>query len=195
MNRSPDDGPVLDLDATDATDAGGPAERVPFSQVRVPLRVVAVVAVVVAAVAVWGTRAVDDDRVRREQSAALRLVVSVFPGTDLAGGGDYLTGSFTGALTVVNAGPLPVRITDVSSATAGLRISPAGPGPAVTVPAGEGRQVDVGVGVVCRAWARRVPVDLVMSVTTADGRRRAQRRSLDPGAWSDVLRRSCPAAF
>ena len=151
---------MLDLDTPDAD---APAERLLLSQARVPLWVLAVVAVVVAAVAV------------EELDVAVQAVGA--------------------ELTVVNAGALPVEINDVRSATAGVRINPVGPDSGVTVAAGEGRKVYVGMGVVCRTWGRRMPIDLVLSVTTADGRRRVERRPLDPGAWLDTLQNNCPPAF
>jgi len=185
---------VLDLDSPDP-DVGAPLDPLRLRDVHLPLWVVALVAIGCVVIAVALTRAWDENRSRREQQAVVNLIVSVPQDVRMSGGGNEPIAGYNGRLQVVNAGPLPVTVEAVSSFSDGIRVNRnGGAGGAVTVPSGAVRQVDIGVGLVCREWDREQPIELAVDVTTADGNhhRQASSVNIQGTPWLEALVSACP---
>jgi hypothetical protein len=181
----------LDLDSEDP-DRRPPPAQIRLRAVRVPLWVVALVAVGVVVPTVGVTRARDDERFRRvqqQQAVTLRASVVEASGTVTGPLEDLL---LVGTLRIVNGGPLPVKLGKLETIASGATLS--GDAHGQVISAASAADVTIQMHVNCVWWDHALPVDLRLDATTTDGVRRSTVSPIlgdDSAGWARMMTDIC----
>jgi hypothetical protein len=144
----------------------------------VPLWALAAVAVGVAVVAVGLTHVWDGTRAEqaKQARAAVAIEVTVPAARDpLVGWSAGHHFEYSATMHVTNTGPRPIDLGPVSGAAAGLIMRRNDLAHSFVAP-GRATDVPVDLSVDCRDWVRGTPVELQVSVRTADGVQRSSLR-------------------
>jgi hypothetical protein len=140
-------------------------------------------------------RAADDRRSAVSLVALPDLLQRPDDGVRPAASVDGLTTAvdLTGHVTVVNAGPAPVRFVGFRADQTGLQVrGEPWPGPDLTVPAGGSTAGTIHATIQCDIddpLTGTVPT--VFEVVTADGVRRRPTVRLDARAWAETVEQAC----
>ena len=168
-----DDFPELDLDDGAVAEANTPFLR---RQIAVPLWTAPIAAVALAVLFTTATHVWDAAQNRRARQSVASLIVTIPPDADFDGGRTGDTFGYNSAIQVINAGPLPLRLGQITSTSVGITLD--GDARNTVIAAGGIQNVLVHLGIDCSTWSRTSPIDVRATVRTADHRHRSVARSL-----------------
>ncbi|WP_153040091.1 hypothetical protein [Actinoplanes sp. TFC3] len=182
---------VIDLDRP-------PTERRPPARLR-PHVLVAAAGVLVVGAAIGGVGAYgwSTARVERARNAEVSVVILADTGpqaNDAGVGGTVLNdrvtdASLTRRVTLVNAGPLPVDVHDLSVDRPGLTVR--GVDKSRWIKQGEAVQADADIRVRCGRGLPIGELQVRLFVRTYDDRERTAVATLDATEWNDQARLAC----
>ena len=159
--------------------------------VHAPLWAVVVATVVVGLVIGIGTHMWDASQVRRFQSGAVSVLLTV-PGTStFQTSGDGASATLNGDLQVVNTGPRIIEVGQISSSTPGVTV--VRDATSLVIAAGAARSVDLSMKINCAQWSPAEPLVFLLVVRTVDGARRGYvaALALNDTPWGNGLKNAC----